>query len=215
MNPRLRFYLASTSPRRRELIAYTGLPWKSLAPDCDESLLEGETSLKMVRRLSWEKAWSILARAGNGRALLLGSDTTVVAPGRADRVMGKPRNESEARAMLRLLSGREHTVLTAYTLIEVSGGKAKRSMTRAVKSLVRMRQLSESSIKAYVASGEPMDKAGAYGAQELGQVLIESVQGSYSSVVGLPLAHVIRDLEESFSVTCPLPRVKRARRARA
>ncbi|MGZ6309765.1 MAG: Maf family protein, partial [Bdellovibrionota bacterium] len=106
----------------------------------------------------------------------------------------------DAKAMLKLLSGKTHTVLTGYCLLEaVSGGKSRR-ISRVISSRVKMRKLDAAAIARYVATGEPMDKAGSYGAQGLGMALIEEIRGSYTNVVGLPMAQILSDLEKSFGI---------------
>ncbi|MEK6706764.1 MAG: Maf family protein, partial [Bdellovibrionota bacterium] len=181
-----------------------------------EKRLAGESVRKMVLRLACLKAHSALAKQCEAMApfgvgsVVVAADTVVIAPtaagahGRRVTVLGKPRNERDAARMLGMLQGRTHTVLTGYCLMPVSGGVVsvrKRAVKRIVKSEVKIRRLSKMEIRRYVATGEPMDKAGGYAAQGFGMMLIERICGSYSNVVGLPMAEVARDLEEHFGIS--------------
>lgn len=168
--------LASGSPRRRELLEGLGVRFKVRPVDLDESPLPGESPRDYVLRLASEKA---AARVEPGE-LVLAADTTVVVDG---EILGKPQDDDDARRMLRLLSGREHSVLTGIAL----GGAAEVDET-----LVRFAPLSEAEIDWYVATGEPRDKAGAYAIQGLGSLFVEGVVGSWSNVVGLPVPRVYR-----------------------
>lgn len=176
-------YLASASPRRAELLAQIGVAFARLpAPDIDESPLPGEPAQHYVERLAREKAyagWLKLPDDERRDAVVLGADTCVVVD---DRILGKPADADEAVAMLRQLSGREHTVMTAVCLWYDTTCLSACPHTR-----VRFATLGESLIQRYVASAEPYDKAGGYGIQGLGAVLVAEIQGSYSGVVGLPL----------------------------
>jgi len=169
--------LASASPRRRELLAGLGLAFTVRAAEVDESPLPGEDPAACVRRLAAAKA---AARAEAGE-LVLAADTVVVLDG---RMLGKPRDAADARRMLASIAGREHAVLTGVTLHEVAGGRRE---TVVETSRVRMAPLEPREIDWYVATGEPLDKAGAYAVQGLGALLVEEVHGNYTNVVGLPL----------------------------
>lgn len=192
---RPRIILASTSPRRIELLTQLGLAPKVIAPHTDETVLPGEKPRALVRRLAQAKALSVTGRAEfKGKlpsdTVVLAADTIVVLGG---RILNKPGNAREARSMLKSLSGRRHEVLTGYCLISNS-----KQVVRVVSSKVRIARLSKHAIASYVATGEPMDKAGAYAAQGMGMGLIEGISGSYANVVGLPVAQVIQDLSQSF-----------------
>ncbi|HLE00442.1 MAG TPA: Maf family protein [Bdellovibrionota bacterium] len=197
-----RIILASSSPRRIELMSQVGLEVDSLRPIADESVLRHESPMRMVARLAREKALS-LTPAGpktappRSRTLIIAADTTVVAPD-GKSIFGKPRNRKDAARMLRALAGKTHTVLTGYCIVEISR-KPKRH-TRVVSSRVRMRPLSRPQIERYIDSGEPNDKAGAYAAQGLGMALIEGISGSYTNVVGLPMAQLLSDLDKIFGI---------------
>lgn len=194
-------FLASTSPRRLELLTQAGFTFSTLAPHTDETPRPRESAEAMVKRLSRDKARSVVREIGQRPVLVIAADTTVVAPG-GKRILGKPENLEEARAMVTSLAGRSHTVWTGYTLLLSEAGAAKpRELTRSVKSLVKMRKLTRAQVEAYVARGESMDKAGAYAAQGAGMALIEEIRGSYSNVVGLPIAQLMTDLEARFGVS--------------
>ena len=169
--------LGSVSPRRRELLAQIGVPFIVVGPDIDEAALSGETPQQYVTRLAQEKALAI--RRGGQQLPVLGADTTVVVDG---EIFGKPRDQAEAVYMLGVLSGRAHEVLTAVALADSRG-----VATRLNCSTVRFRRISREECLAYWETGEPRDKAGAYGIQGFGAVFIESLTGSHSGVMGLPL----------------------------
>lgn len=171
-------YLASTSPRRRELLAQLGLVFTVLEVVVDESTRPGEAPADYVRRLAREKAVAGLAQVGTG--VVIAADTSVVA---GDAVLGKPASREEAMAMWARLAGREHEVLTG-----VAVGDARHVEVQVVATRVRFRAITESEMRAYWASGEPRDKAGGYAIQGLGAVFVTGIDGSYSNVVGLPLA---------------------------
>lgn len=176
----MQLYLASKSPRRRELLAQLGLVFECIEGSVDESVLDGETPQDYVLRLAKAKAVS-----GQDNLVvpshipILGSDTSVVID---NQILGKPRDEQEAVAMLARLSGRSHMV---YTAVAIKHNRDIKSVCCATK--VFFAAMTASQINSYVATGEPMDKAGAYGIQGLGGRYIKKIEGSYTSVVGLPL----------------------------
>lgn len=168
-------HLASSSPRRREILAALRVPISFAGVDIDESRLPNEAVADMVMRLACEKA-----RAADAGALpVLGADTIVVL---GDRVFGKPGSEQDALEMLHLLSGRAHRVLTAVALI--SNGRLETALT---DTEIRFRDIHPDEARAYWQSGEPDGKAGSYAIQGLGGVFVQSLLGSYSGVVGLPV----------------------------
>lgn len=169
--------LASRSPRRQELLRAQGLQFTVQPAQLDEVVLEGESPADHVRRLSLEKAAAVAA--DHAEAMVLGSDTVVVVDG---EILGKPADEAQARAMLARLSGRTHRVFSGVALVGPTGRWADHEETD-----VRFRPLDEAEIAGYVASGEPMDKAGAYGIQALGALLVDGIEGCYFNVMGLPL----------------------------
>lgn len=168
--------LASQSPRRKELLGLTGLDFVIRAADIDETMIPGEAPFDEVARLSREKA---LAVARGADDVVIAADTIVVCDG---AILGKPRDEQDALRMLRLLSGREHQVMTGMTVVR--GGRAE-TVTEVTD--IHFRTLSESEIRAYIATGEPMDKAGAYGIQGGAALFVSHLNGDYFNVVGLPV----------------------------
>jgi septum formation protein len=173
--------LASQSPRRRELLAVAGFRFSVRVKPVEELHQAGEAPVDYVRRLARAKAEAAWERADE---IVLGADTTVAID---DQVLEKPLDADDARAMLRLLSGREHTVITGICLRHRDGVIVDHSATQ-----VRFAPLTESEIVEYVASGEPFDKAGAYAIQGLASKFVESVNGCYFNVMGLPLSLVYR-----------------------
>ena len=184
-----RLYLASASPRRRELLAQIGLGFLPLPQSVDESWRQGESAESYVQRVACDKA-----RAGwrDSRRMLdlpvLSADTSVVCDG---EVLGKPSSLQEARTMLLRLSGRSHRVLTAVALV-----RHERQLIELVSTEVSFRPLLPAEVDAYWYRGEPQDKAGAYGIQGLGALFVSGIVGSYSNVVGLPLFETARLLEQ-------------------
>lgn len=169
--------LASASPRRAELLRQIGVTFSVQPAHIDETPQPNETAAQYVERLARDKALAIAATAPG--ATVLGSDTSVVLDG---RILGKPADQDEAVATLHQLSGHSHQVMTAIALAQDG-----RCDSLVVITDVRFRTLSPGEIEAYVASGEPMDKAGSYGIQGLGGIFVSGLRGSYSAVVGLPL----------------------------
>jgi septum formation protein len=182
-------YLASQSPRRRQLLAQLGLEFRLLDIDVEEVRGAGEPARDYVRRVAREKAGAgLLEVVAVANALVLGADTEVVLD---DEVFGKPRDGADAAAMLRRLSGRRHRVLSSVSLVA-----AAREVQAMSVSEVEFAELSDVEIERYVATGEPLGKAGAYAIQGRGEVFIRHLSGSYSGVMGLPLhatAMLLRD----------------------
>jgi septum formation protein len=181
-----RVILASQSPRRRELLQLVGIPHTVQPADVDETYGPGEEPGAHALRLAREKA--AVVAAGEPDALVIGSDTIVVVDG---DVLGKPRDEAHAAQMLTRLSGRSHVVMTA---VAVRWGGRERSSLEVVG--VTFHPLTVQDIQAYVATGEPMDKAGAYGIQGYGATIVERVDGDYFAVMGLPLQRMVRLMAE-------------------
>lgn len=169
--------LASGSPRRRQLLEMLRIPFRVMAPDVDEQVLAGEGAEAYVTRLSRVKAEAIAARAPED--VVLAADTTVVLEG---EIFGKPDSAAHAVAMLMRLQGRTHEVMTAVAVMR--GGDVAQALD---VSRVTFRAADEPTLAAYVATGEPLDKAGAYAIQGLGAPLIERVEGDFFGVMGLPL----------------------------
>ncbi|MDD2049012.1 Maf family protein [Pseudomonas putida] len=193
-------YLASGSPRRRELLTQIGIPFTTLSATVDESPLPNEAAPVYVERLARAKASAGLAALGSVEAstalAVLGADTAVVLDG---QILGKPVDRDDALAMLAALSGREHQVLTAVAVAD-----QQRCLSVCVASQVRFRPISTEEAQAYWASGEPLDKAGAYAIQGLGAVFVQRIEGSYSAVVGLPLSETA-ELLGQFAIPCWQP----------
>ena len=188
-----RLVLASASPRRRELLERLGLAFDVLPADVDESPLPGEAPAAMALRLAEGKALSIAHV--RPQALVVGSDTIVVIDG---QVMGKPVDEEDAARMLLRLQGREHRVETGIAVVAPppDGGKAARVASSTVAVGVRFRAFDEEFARAYVRTGEPLDKAGAYGIQGHGSALVERIDGDYFAVMGLPVTRMLSHFEE-------------------
>lgn len=177
--------LASSSPRRTNLLELIGIKHDVRPADVDESMQAGENPSEYAERLAREKAEAI---AGDGTEVVIGADTVVVIDG---RVLGKPVNDQQAAAMLESLGGRTHTVVTAVAVV-VDG----RTSSGVEEVVVTFRRLTSDEIKSYVATGEPMDKAGAYGIQGFGATIVERIEGDYFAVMGLPLVRMVRLLAE-------------------
>lgn len=180
--------LASASPRRSELMALAGIPCSVIAADICEEPLTGEQPEEHVMRLSGEKAREVAATA-DGR-FFIGADTVVVLDG---RIMGKPVDEEQAFEMLTALSGRTHQVITGISVFDRETGICR---SRSVRTEVFFKSLSDREIRDYIASGCPMDKAGAYAIQGGAVHFIRSISGSYSNVIGLPMTELYELLQE-------------------
>lgn len=177
----MKIVLASQSPRRRELLGIMGLEFTTKSPDINEEAFEALNAEALVQTLSLEKARHI-ARGEDKETVVIGADTVVVQDG---TILGKPASPSVAEAMLRSLSGRTHWVYTGVTVCQ--GDKI---LTAVEKTEVTFRSLTEAEVASYVQSGEPMDKAGAYGIQGKGGLLVSGIRGDYSNVVGLPVCRL-------------------------
>jgi MAF protein len=175
-----RLLLASQSPRRRELLALLGLPFETDASDVDETPRPNESPAALAARLSQAKAQACPAN----HAIVIACDTIVAYKG---QVLGKPSDAEEAFAMLRRLRGHPHSVYTAVTLLEKGTG---RTVTGIAETQVIMRTYTDVEMAAYIASGDPMDKAGAYAIQHRGFRPVSEVQGCFANVMGLPLCHL-------------------------
>ncbi len=182
----MKLVLASASPRRRELLQEAGLTFEVIPSTVEQNVPEDISQEERVKALARLKAEDVFA--AHPDATVIGSDTLVFFNGKA---LGKPGSEEEAKAMLRMLSGRVHTVSTGVCICS-----AERTICFAETTEVEFFELSEEEIEAYVASFEPMDKAGSYGIQGLGAVLVRRIVGDYNNVVGLPLARTVRALRD-------------------
>ena len=178
--------LGSASPRRKQLVAMLGLPFTVEKPDVDESAQEQEAPAELAKRLSREKAATIAANHEDG--FIISADTIVVHYG---EVLGKPRDVAHASQMLQRLRGQPHRVLTAVTIQNAATNKA---ITDICDSKVILRKMSDEEIEAYVATGDPLDKAAAYAIQNVEYAPVEQVVGCPANVMGLPMCHVVRSL---------------------
>lgn len=180
--------LASASPRRREFLERLGYRFAAVASQVDESVLPEETPEAHVLRLSRDKALEVAGRSSQGGRFFLGSDTIVLCD---EQILGKPGQSEEAARMLRRLSGREHQVITGYAIHDRD---ENRTCCDLVITQVTFRDLTDAEIDGYIASGEPFDKAGGYAIQGAAAVFVSRLAGSYTNVVGLPLAEVVTTL---------------------
>ena len=186
--------LASQSPRRRELLSEAGFELEILPADIDETRRDGESPVELVERLASEKAEAARTALDHAPAdgLLVAADTIVWMGSEA---LGKPADNTDAARMLRELSGRTHHVSTGVCAMRLSGDASALATATFVETTdVTFWDLTEAEILAYVATGEPMDKAGAYGIQGAGRVLVRGISGDYANVVGLPVSRLLREL---------------------
>ena len=181
--------LASTSPRRRELLSCLGIDFRVVPPSTLENMLPDETPREMVERLALSKARSVARSLSGG--LVIGADSVVVLDG---RVLGKPVNSAQAREMLRSLRSREHRVMTGLALVDAANQDTR---VTSESSLVTMRDYSDDQLEAYVTSGEPMDKAGAYAIQDRVFRPAEQLEGCYTNVMGLPLCSLVNMIQDA------------------
>lgn len=181
-------YLASSSPRRREILQMIGLPHRVLVPDVDETMPPGIPPAGQVEELSRRKAAAAVERLNDG--VVIAADTVVVLDG---EVLGKPADRREALDMLERLQGRTHEVFTGVTVCRAAGGLAS---TGHEHTYVQMRPARREELARYVDTGEPMDKAGSYGIQGKGSVFVSGIRGCYFNVVGLPVHMLTRMLGE-------------------
>ena len=189
-----RLILASSSPRRQAFLNQLGIRFRIAVPDIDEQPRRGESPYAYARRAARDKARAVAARVGGG-PVIVAADTIVVL-GRT--ILGKPKHAADARRMLKLLSGRDHKVITGVCALR---GTKMRNF--AVSTDVVFKELTGREIGFYVKSGEPMDKAGAYAIQGIGSFLVRAIRGSYTNVVGLPVAELLDVLERDFGMKIP------------
>ena len=188
-HPHPRFILASASPRRRELLTRAGYEFDVIPADVDERPLDGEAPREFVCRVAMDKAEAVVAHVqGAGSRIVLAADTIVLIDG---EILGKPRDLRHAASMLRRLSGRVHDVLTGVALVR---GTARLNVVETTS--VSLVELAESTIDWYLSTGEANDKAGAYGVQGAASRFVDRIDGSYTNVVGLPIARVDQLLRE-------------------
>ena len=180
--------LASASPRRKELLEKIGLKFEVEPSNHEEDIGSDLEPHGLARKISLEKAQAVASRHKN--AIVIAADTLGVFRG---KIVGKPRTEAEARKMLAMLSGKSHRVITGFTIIDTDSNK---TLSRTVETKVYFRKLTPEEIDAYVKTGEPLDKAGAYAIQGLGAVIVEKIEGDYYNVIGLPLSALAESLKE-------------------
>ena len=187
-----RFILASQSPRRRELLSQIGVKqFEILVPEADESFDPAKTPQEIVCSICRRKAEAARALAGDDKAIILAADTMVFLDGLR---LGKPKDEEDAFKMLRALSGRTHEVCTGVTIC-----RGDEILTRAETTVVTFRPMADHEIRAYIASGDPMDKAGSYGIQGKAALFASGIEGDYFNVMGLPL-HLVGQMLREFNV---------------
>jgi septum formation protein len=190
----MKIVLASASPRRKELLTLIGLEFVIKPANIAENFDESLPLVKKVEKLAGEKAEDIV-KTLEGDYLVLAADTIVEIDG---KILGKPKDHEDAKGMLRLLSGKEHNVITAIALIPTFPGYP-RVITHEITK-VKFKELSEREIENYVAGGEPMDKAGAYAIQGTGVMIVEGIAGCYTNVVGLPVPLLTKILAREFNI---------------
>lgn len=188
-----KWILASQSPRRRELLSRMVPEFEVITDDSDEVLIPDEIPERTVQRLAEEKARNVAEKAKTD-ALILAADTVVVLH---NQILGKPKDEADAFRMLSALSGNSHQVFTGIAVLDTKTGRCE---TAAEMTKVTFRTLTDKEIRRYIESKEPMDKAGAYGIQDKGALLVEGIEGDYFNVVGLPLCRLGTLLRESFQI---------------
>lgn len=184
--------LASASPRRKEILENVNVKFTVVASNIDEVILDNEPPKELVMRLAFEKCMDVAKK--NEDALVIGADTIVVMD---DQILGKPKNEEDAYNMIELLSNKKHQVITGISLINLSLDK---KVIDYVVSEVTFKDLSKETIRDYINTKESLDKAGAYGIQGYGSLLVESISGDYFNIVGLPISRISDLLKEHFNV---------------
>ncbi|MBP7829980.1 MAG: septum formation inhibitor Maf [Kiritimatiellae bacterium] len=192
--------LASASPRRRAFLRSLGLKFRIVPPELNETPNRGERPAHYARRLAEDKATEVAARV-RGPAVIIAADTIVV---QGRKILQKPRDRADAARMLRALSGRWHAVISGLCVARADGGRIVRMRSRTVRTAVEFKRLTPGEIAGYIATGEPMDKAGAYAIQGIGSFMVRAIRGSYTNVVGLPVAEMVDILEQDFGLVLHL-----------
>ncbi len=188
MNPVKQIILASESPRRKEILEKTGLKFKVVKSDFEEYVDTKLTPHELVKKLSLEKAKAVFENHKD--SIIIAADTIVVCDG---KILGKPRDKKNARAMLKFLSGKSHLIITGFTIIS---SDLKKSITKSQETKVWMRKISKTEIDSYVKTKEPYDKAGAYAIQGIAKKFIEKVEGDMLNAIGLPLNSLMFELKK-------------------
>lgn len=189
----MKIILASASPRRQELLQQIGLDFEVIPSNVDESVDMAESPEQMVKQLAYSKAKDVSLKISQP-GIVIGADTIVI---HDKNILGKPKDEMEAYTMLKKLSGDIHTVFTGFSIINTCTGK---TVTGYERTLVKFREIHDEDIRKYINTREPMDKAGAYGIQKKGSLLVERIEGDYFNVVGLPIAKIAWILQKEFQV---------------
>ncbi len=182
--------LASASPRRKELLGKLQIPFTIEASNYEEDNNLKLKPLELAKVLSSGKAETVAKKHKGEDVIIIGADTFVVLD---NKILGKPHTPERAKEMIKEMSGRAHSVITGFTIIDAKSGK---KVSKAVESKVYFRKLTDEEIDAYVRTGEPLDKAGAYAIQEAGSVLIEKTEGDYTNIVGLSVPSLIEELKK-------------------
>lgn len=185
----MKIILASGSPRRRELMDLLELPYEVI-PSTKEEVMTGKIPSEVVKELSYMKAEDVAGKT-KGTALVIGADTVVACD---SEILGKPKNEENAKEMLRKLSGRSHSVFTGLAFLWIEDGRIVKTVNKAVETKVLVEAMSEEEIAAYVETKEPMDKAGAYAIQGKFAPYISGIEGDYYNVVGFPICTVRKEI---------------------
>ncbi len=185
----MKIILASASPRRRELLTQIGVNF-AVQPACGEEVITGSNPEEVVKELSAQKAEEVAKMQQEGDWLVIGADTVVSCD---SRILGKPKDEADAFVMLSMIQGHTHEVYTGVTLYWSANGKEQK-LTFAEQTKVTMYAMTAEEIRAYIKTGEPMDKAGSYGIQGKCAAFIEKISGDYNNVVGLPVARIYQEL---------------------
>lgn len=188
-----RLILASASPRRREILSRFGIPFDIIPADADESTPANMKADEVVKTLAKRKCDAVCDLQKDDGYIVISSDTVVSCDG---AVLGKPADETEARQMLRMLSGREHEVYSGYAISD-----GVKTIVGCEATSVCFRELSDADIDAYIATNEPFDKAGGYGIQSLGCVFVSGIKGDYYNVMGFPIFRIAQQLESDFGIS--------------
>ena len=188
----MKIVLASGSPRRKEILENMNLKFDIIKSEIEETTIENESPKDLVKRLSYEKAYDIASK--NLDSIVIGADTVVVLD---NNVLGKPKDEDEAFNMLKQMSGKEHAVITGVSILCLD---LKKEICDYCVSKVKFKNLSDEEIYSYIKTGECMDKAGAYGIQGLGGLLVEYIKGDYFNIVGFPISSAAEILKNDFNI---------------
>ena len=185
--------LASSSPRRKEILSKSSLPFEIIPSQYEEDMTLAMEPDELAKHLSSGKAEDVAKKATD--AIVIGADTFLTVDG---HILGKPHTEAKAKEMLQLLSGSTHSVFTGYTIIDT---KSKKKISKAVETVVYFKSLSEQEIEGYINTGEPLELAGAYAIQNMGSMFVKKIDGDYSNIMGFPLFNIVEDLKE-FGISC-------------